>query len=256
MPNSGVESPVSEAELHAFVDGGLERGRQAAVQAFLAASPADAARVETWQRQNERIRAAFASMRSPPLTGSFPLDIGQSGALQTFQAWRERWRVHLVAAAAFTSGVLLAAGGEYLIHHTGLADGDPVGGGANEIFALQTTPAPRALARPADPAAPILPNLPVNGLKLAGVRAMPGEQGQRLCLFYTRPDGGNLALCAEITPGPSETDARLSGAFPSASISWRQKGAHYALSGALQEPELRALAEAVRGQVEAFDTRR
>ena len=74
-----------------------------------------------------------------------------------------------------------------------------------------------------------------------------------LCMFYTKPDAGNLALCAEKTPGPSETAARLSGTFPSPAISWRQKGANYALAGALPEPELRALADSVRAQVEAFD---
>jgi anti-sigma factor RsiW len=41
---------VSEAELHGFVDGGLDRGRREAVKAFLAESPADAARVETSRR--------------------------------------------------------------------------------------------------------------------------------------------------------------------------------------------------------------
>ena len=73
MPASGVEPPVSEAELHGFVDGGLDRGRREAVKAFLAESPADAARVETWRRQNETIRAAFASMETlPPPFASGP----------------------------------------------------------------------------------------------------------------------------------------------------------------------------------------
>ena len=99
-----------------------------------------------------------------------------------------------------------------------------------------------------------LPNLPVSyGLKLAGVRAMPGEQGQMLCLFYTKPDAGKLALCAEKTPDSNETAARLSGTFPSAAISWRQRGANYALAGTLPAPELGALADAVRAQIEAFD---
>ena len=44
MRASGLEPPVSEAELHGFVDGGLDRGRREAVEAFLADSPVDAAR--------------------------------------------------------------------------------------------------------------------------------------------------------------------------------------------------------------------
>jgi anti-sigma factor RsiW len=103
-----------------------------------------------------------------------------------------------------------------------------------------------------DTAMPILPNLPMEGLKLAGVRAMPGEQAQTLCLVYAKPDGGNIALCAEKAGDPGETVARTAGNFPAAAIHWRQKGANYALVGALPEVELRSLADRVHAQVEAF----
>jgi anti-sigma factor RsiW len=59
MPSGGIKPPVSEAELHGYVDGELDRERQEAVRAHLAAYPVDAARVESWQRQTEAIRAAF-----------------------------------------------------------------------------------------------------------------------------------------------------------------------------------------------------
>ena len=36
-------------------------------------------------------------------------------------------------------------------------------------------------------------------------------------------------------------------------ISWRQKGANYALAGEIPELELRALADFVHAEVEAFD---
>ncbi len=75
--------PVSEAELHGYVDGDMDRGRREAVQAFLAASPGDAARVETWRRQNEAIRAAFAPVETGPLPWSFPLAPGAEGVAAT-----------------------------------------------------------------------------------------------------------------------------------------------------------------------------
>jgi anti-sigma factor RsiW len=52
-------SPISEVELTAYVDGEIVPDRRAAIEAYLAAHPAEAARVETWRRQNEIIRAAF-----------------------------------------------------------------------------------------------------------------------------------------------------------------------------------------------------
>src|SRR3984893_4869706 len=93
-------SPVSETELHGFVDGDLDCGRREAVQAFLAASPGDAARVETWRRQNEAIRAAFAPVETGPLPWSFPLaprgegvaTTGHAAGRQTETSGSHSWR--------------------------------------------------------------------------------------------------------------------------------------------------------------------
>lgn len=280
MRAGGGEPPVSEAELHGFVDGGLDRVRRDAVQALLAASPEDAARVEMWRRQNERIRAAFASMKTPPLPWSSsyaPGDAGtadRGGPASGASSWRERWFGQLIGLA-FAGGVLLTACADYFTNHVGAPDGvvtasgDPPAAEASGAFAAQTLSALRAFGPPPavaslsskgeggapDLAAPILPALPAGRQTLAGVRAMPGEQGQMLCMFYARKDAGTLALCAEKTPGPDETAPRVAGDFPSAAIFWRQNGADYALAGALPEPELRAMADGVRAQVEAFDGR-
>lgn len=279
MRASGLEPPVSEADLHGFVDGGLDRGRREAVKALLAASPADAERVGTWRRQNERIRAAFASMEAAPLPWASPLAPGAHGEAATARAagrsrqggfrgqshaWRERWFARLIGIA-FTGGVLLPAGANYFTNHVEAPDGARLS--SSEAFSAQVISALRAFdpppntagllareqAREPNLAAPVLPNLALDGLKLAGVRAIADGQGQMLCLFYARQNAGTLALCVEKTPGPSETAARVSGTFPSAAISWRQQGADYALAGALPEPELRSLADAVRAQVEVFD---
>ncbi len=116
-------------------------------------------------------------------------------------------------------------------------------------------PSPDREGQKQDTAAPILPSLPVEGLKLAGVHAMPGEHGQMLCLFYARPDAANIALCVEKAVDQSDTVAHAAGNFPSAAVHWRQRGANYALVGALPEAGLRSLADRVRAQVEAFDAR-
>ncbi len=260
-------APVSEAELHGFVDGGLERGRSDAVSAFLAASPADAARVDTWRRQNEAIRAAFASIPAPPLPWSQARGLGglaERICPASRISWRERWSGHLIGLA-FAGGVLLTACADYFTNHAGPTDPDaPLAAGTSEAFTAQALSALKAFGPPsaaprlspggAQPvAAPILPALPAAGQTLAGVRSMPGEQGQMLCMFYTRKAYGTITLCAEKTPGPVAAAPRISGDYPSAAITWRQSGANYALAGALPEAELRALANSVRVQVDAFD---
>jgi anti-sigma factor RsiW len=255
----GRGPPVSEAELHGFVDGDMDRGRREAVKAFLAASPGDAARVETWRRQNETIRAAFETR---PLPWSLPLAPGVGEGAATGHAaggqaevsgspsWRERWFALLIGLS-FASGALLAASAAYLADAPDAASpslDDPTPAGMKRLSSNREGPGQ-------DTTALILPNLPVDGLKLVGVRAMPGEQGQMSCLFYARPDEANIALCVEKAGDPGETVPRVSGNFPSAAIYWRQKGANYALVGALPEAGLRSLADAVHAQVEAFDAR-
>ncbi len=226
----GRGPPVSEAELHGFIDGDMERGRREAVQAFLAASPEDAARVKTWQRQNETIRAAFAAVETGPLPWSLPRAPAAEGVRPAAGgeakasgscSWRERWFARLIGLS-FASGALLAAGVAYLAGFVnapeaalpsseGLAPA-----GINETFVTRAMsvlravePSPAAVRLSSDrevpghdAAAPILPNLPVEGLKLAGVRAMPGEQGQLLCVFYAISEAGDVALCAEKAGDP------------------------------------------------------
>ncbi|HUI19459.1 MAG TPA: hypothetical protein VLZ74_00205 [Methylocella sp.] len=293
MGARGSEPPVSEADLHGFVDGGLDRARREAVEAFLAASPADAARAESWRRQNETIRAAFASGDAASLPWSLPYASSAKGVTRGRAAlgsrpaadvpafspsWRERWFVYFVGLA-FASGVLLSAGASHLAGRGEIQGAMPPSAGdpnlaaatTDEAFAGEAMSALLAFDQPSaaapvqsskeqgqaqDVAAPILPSLPAAGLKLTAVRAAPGEQGQMLCMFYEKQNAGHLAFCAEKTPGPSEMAARLSGNFPVARISWRQQGAHYALAGALPGPELRALAEAARVQIEAFGPNR
>ncbi|MGB6175895.1 MAG: hypothetical protein WBF43_06070 [Methylocella sp.] len=274
---------MSEEELHEFVDGDMDRGRREAVEAFLAASPADAARVETRRRQNESIRAAFA----PVETGawSLPLTPGAEGRAATghatgeqaeangSHAWRARGFTRLIGLS-FASGALLAASAAFLAGRVSVPDAappsseGPTPAGTNDTFVARAmsalrpferlraaAPSPNREVPGQDTEVPILPNLPVEGLKLAGVRAMPGEQGQMLCLVYARLDEANIALCAEKAGDPGEAVPRVSGNFPSAAIHWRQRGANYALVGALPEARLRSLADLVHAQVEAFDAR-
>src|SRR5437660_984575 len=67
------ESPVTEDELHAFVDGELPADRQAAVETWLAAHPEDAARVSTWRAQSESIRARYAGIALEPVPARLEL---------------------------------------------------------------------------------------------------------------------------------------------------------------------------------------
>src|SRR5579884_2610488 len=54
------QDPVSEADLHAFLDEEISPERRAKVAEHLEERPLDLALIETWRAQNEALRGAFA----------------------------------------------------------------------------------------------------------------------------------------------------------------------------------------------------
>jgi len=76
--------PVTEEELHAYVDGELAADRRDAVEAWLASHPEDAARVAQWRAQADAIRARFAMLASEPVPARLNLDKLARGA----HSWR------------------------------------------------------------------------------------------------------------------------------------------------------------------------
>src|SRR5437764_11181201 len=95
------ESPVTEEELHAYVDGELPADRQAAVEAWLAAHPDDASRVSAWRAQSDAIKARYAGVALEPVPAR--LDLARLRRLE------RRWTRSAAAAAvaAFLIGGLL-----------------------------------------------------------------------------------------------------------------------------------------------------
>ena len=270
---------MSEEELHGFVDGVLDRGRSKAVVGLSGrlSGGCGARPVLAAAKRNDSRGLRGAG------NGAAALAFAQNLARPRERGGRSRRAFPLVARALVPAADWAclcerraADGGRGLFcrppgrarQHAAPCLERPGGATADAAFAARAMAALKGFEPPAggaaglaaeegggeqDEAAPVLPNLPAEGLKLTAVRVVPGERGKMLCMFYTKQDAGDLALCAEKTPGPSETLARFSGTFPMHMISWRQKGANYALAGEIPELELRALADFVHAEVEAFD---
>src|SRR3954451_8170651 len=67
-------SPATEAELHAYVDGELPADRREAVASWLAEHPGDAATVVAWRSQAEAIRARYGATVDEPVPARLKLD--------------------------------------------------------------------------------------------------------------------------------------------------------------------------------------
>src|SRR2546429_5832933 len=59
-------SPVTEDELHAYVDDEIAADRRGAVEAWLASHPEDAARVAQWRAQADAIPARYGLLAPQP----------------------------------------------------------------------------------------------------------------------------------------------------------------------------------------------
>ena len=96
---SDRDSPVTQDELHAYVDGEIPADRRGAVEAWLAAHPEDAARVAAWQSQAEAVRARYSAVASEPVPARFNLDKLARGT----RSWRGI--AAAVAGVAFLVGI-------------------------------------------------------------------------------------------------------------------------------------------------------
>ena len=81
---SDRDSPVTEDELHAYVDGELPADRRDAVEAWLSSHPDDTARVAAWRAQADAIHAHYGAIASEPVAARFDVDkLARSG-----RSWR------------------------------------------------------------------------------------------------------------------------------------------------------------------------
>ena len=103
---------ISDQDLHAYIDGALDRDRRHRVALYLAHSPVEAARVEAFRAQKEGIRALFDDVMVEPLPKRLKRALFGSAILRSF-----RRCAPIMTAIGITSVVLLAGSalGEHLV---------------------------------------------------------------------------------------------------------------------------------------------
>ena len=181
------EPPVTEEELHAYVDGQLPADRGAAVAQWLDAHPEDAARVAAWRAQADAIRARYDAVASEPVPPRFELKaLARAG-----RKWSR------LAAAAVLAAFLLGGGAGWF--GRGFFDGaGPTRAVTVEAFEAHRlyigevrhpievkageSHLNRWLSRRVGYEMPT-PNLDPFGLKLLGGRLLPGNAGRYAALY-------------------------------------------------------------------------
>lgn len=91
--------PVTEDELHAYVDNELPAERRAAVESWIAAHPDDAARVASWRAMSDALHAKYDSVADEPVPTRLSVD--------RLSRTPRRWMTGAIAASL----LMFAAGG-------------------------------------------------------------------------------------------------------------------------------------------------
>jgi anti-sigma factor RsiW len=253
---------IGDLDLHSLVDGRLSSDRRAEIARRLAAAPAERARADSWQKQNEWLRTAFAAVEREPL----PIALDLTARLRTSHladlsqapSTSERTRSQRSVGWGVAALLILAAGmlGWWIV--VNLTDTPAA---VRAPAASETAVAERAIvalngaaARPsAEETAPIdAPDLRESGYNLVGARLVSGEAPT--AVFRYRGSGA-VRLALSVAPSAtSETEAppvRIGEAFV-----WRKAGRVFALAGTLPPARLHALATLLaEGQEPAADER-
>ncbi len=227
--------PVTEDELHAFVDGELPAERLADVEAWLSAHPDDAAKVVAWRAMTQSIRARFDAVSDEPLPPR--LDV------ERLARRPRRW---IAAAIAASLAAFVVGGGAGWIARGAVAAsgaGGSLAADALDAHRLYAVEVRHPVEVPGSERAHLVqwlskrcgfdvraPELAGSGLKLVGGRLLPGSDGPAAFLMYEGPTGDRFTLYS----ARAKTDAvqmRYSTMNGSGALAWAEGGVGYVVSG-------------------------
>ena len=255
------ESPVTEDELHAYVDGELPGDRLEAVGAWLAGNPEQAALVAAWRAQADSIRARYSAVKDEPVPERLQLD----------RILREiapaRWSVRSLAAMAAAALLVFAAGGGagWFAHGAAsatVAASDKITADAQDAYRLYVVEVRHPVEVPGSEVTHLrnwlskrvgeelrIPDLQSIGLKLVGGRLLPGPNGAAAFYMYEGPSGERFTIYCAKAGGP-ETALRFKRGERAASFTWVDDKVGYVVSGPADRDRLEAVTKTVYEQVD------
>lgn len=268
------QTPISEHELHAYVDGLLPEDGRARVEAWLLEHPEEAARVQAYRSHNEALHRLFSpvaeeplpdhlrQLATPPAGADFPpaavnpkkrvflpsgsmLRIAASVAIAIFSGLAG-WLGHGHFAAREMAHAVPLSRQAAIAHVVYSPDiRRPVELGADQEEALVKWLSKR-LGVAVNP-----PRLGAQGYELIGGRLLPGNSGPVAQFMYQDASGQRLTLYLSTENArPQDAGFRFAREGEVNVFYWVDGRFGYALSAGMDKGELARIATAVYDQLE------
>ncbi|MGE0797986.1 MAG: anti-sigma factor [Lautropia sp.] len=270
--------PVSDAELHAYLDGELSGERRRAVERLIADDPALDARLQAYRAQQRLLHDAFdpvldepvparllaAAARENPLAGQPGVPAGPARPARPARTMRPLWRSAAAVALVIIGGLIgwtvrghypvpvVANPVERLPRQAALAHAvfspdvrRPVEVTAEHEDQLVTWLS-RRLGTPVKP-----PKLGPQGFDLVGGRLLPGDSGPVAQFMYQDASGQRLTLyVTHDMPDGRQTAFRFAQQGALNVFYWVDGRFGYALSAGIGRDTLARIATAVYDQLD------
>jgi len=246
--------PVSEDELHAYVDNELPVERRGDVEAWLATHPEDAERVRSWQSMAEALHARYDAIADEPVPQRHHIE----------RLVRQPRKL-VYGAIAATLAAFIAGGGLGWIAHGASASpsafqsftGDALG--AHRLYVVEVRHPVDVPGNEREHLEQWLtkrcgwevraPELDATGLKLVGGRLLPGPTGPASFLMYETASGERFTVYAARATTET-TQMRYAKQNQDAALFWADRGVAYVVSGASDRDRLTEVARLVYDQSE------
>jgi len=246
--------PVTEDELHAYIDNELPAERRGDVEAWLAAHPDDAERVHSWQTMADALHARYDAVADEPVPKRLEIE--------RLVRQPKRWIFGAVAAAlvAFVAG----GGAGWMARGAAAAPSafQDLTVDALDAHRLYVVEVRHPVEVPGSERAHLqqwltkrcgwdvrAPELAAAGLKLVGGRLLPGPTGPASFLMYESASGERFTLyTSRAKTGAAQM--RYIVADNSGAMYWSENGVGYVLSGPTDKDRLHQVARLVYDQTE------
>lgn len=247
-------TPVTEDELHVYVDGELPADRREAVETWLSNHPDEAARVAAWRAQAEGIRARYGAVINEPVPDRL--------TLRRITRRRRSWGA--IAAAATVAAFVIGGVAGWMARGASAAAPGEV-----ELFTSEALGAHKLyigeVRHPIEVKAeeahllPWLsrrvgttlraPDLSAFDLKLLGGRLLPGVAGPAALFMYEGANGERFTIyCSRLDAGRTSFRYEATDAF--GAVRWIEGSYGWAVSGPKNKDKLKSIASATYDQIE------